>query len=117
MSALRPFISCLNPLTITDSNGIQRQVPCGTCPACLSRKSSVYESQLINEMRSNRYNYLLTLTYDDVSVPRFTPFFIDTPEVTAYSLRPVGRVSSLYSVNPLCRNRKDDSYGISSLRS
>ena len=110
MSTLRPFISCLSPISITDTNGIMRQVPCNSCPACLSRKSSIYESQLINEMRSNLYNYMLTLTYDDESVPRFTPCFINSSEVTAYALRPVGRVSALYSENPLCRNRKDDNY-------
>lgn len=41
-------------------------VPCGICSECLNNKARNWVSRLMLESRLHKYNYFLTLTYDDM---------------------------------------------------
>lgn len=66
-----PFTRCLHPRRII--NPYTREsivVECGSCPACSLRKSSLAAMRVKLESLSHRYCMFVTLTYDNVSLPR-----------------------------------------------
>lgn len=62
--------SCRYPRVIKNKRGKEICVSCGYCPDCANRKSVHYTNMLINESKSSRYSYFVTLSYDEFNVPR-----------------------------------------------
>lgn len=61
---------CQNPRTIVNKYTHESVlVPCGTCPSCLLRRSSIQTNLLTTYSAQFRYVYFVTLTY----APRFLP--------------------------------------------
>jgi len=58
-----------NPRYPIYSNDRQVPVPCGKCPACLSRRTSVWTFRLKQHARNATTSYFVTLTYDTRFVP------------------------------------------------
>lgn len=44
-------------------------VPCGKCPACLSRRRSMWSTRLHYEVKASLSAYFITFTYDDEHLP------------------------------------------------
>ena len=66
-----PFSKCLNPKRII--NPYTREslvVECGRCPACSLRKSSLNAMKVKLESLCHKYKMFVTLTYNNVSLPR-----------------------------------------------
>ena len=58
-----------NPRYPIYSNDRQVPVPCGKCPACLSRRTSVWTFRLKTQAKNANTSYFVTLTYDTRFVP------------------------------------------------
>jgi len=58
-----------NPRYPIYSNDRQVPVPCGKCPACLSRRTSVWTFRLKTHAKNANTSYFVTLTYDTRFVP------------------------------------------------
>lgn len=58
-----------NPRYPIYSNDRQVPVPCGKCPACLSRRTSVWTFRLKQHAKNATTSYFVTLTYDTRFVP------------------------------------------------
>lgn len=58
-----------NPRYPIYSNDRQVPVPCGKCPACLSRRTSVWTFRLKQHAKNAINSYFVTLTYDTRFVP------------------------------------------------
>ncbi len=58
-----------NPRYPIYSNDRQVPVPCGKCPACLSRRTSVWTFRLKTHAKNAITSYFITLTYDTRFVP------------------------------------------------
>ena len=58
-----------NPRYPIYSNDRQVPVPCGKCPACLSRRTSVWTFRLKQQAKNANTSYFITLTYDTRFVP------------------------------------------------
>lgn len=58
-----------NPRYPIYSNDRQVPVPCGKCPACLSRRTSVWTFRLKQQAKNALSSYFITLTYDTRHVP------------------------------------------------
>lgn len=66
-----PFVKCLQPKSIINPyTGEHLVVPCGSCPACSLRKSSVNAMKCKMESLSHKYTMFITLTYNNISLPR-----------------------------------------------
>lgn len=61
--------SCLHPRKITTRRGEIRYVRCGKCAACTNNKSFSYTQQCQLESSAHRYNFFVTLTYDNYHIP------------------------------------------------
>lgn len=60
---------CISPLMIVRS-GTREVVPCGKCNFCLETKRSDWTFRILQEVKIAESAYFLTLTYDDVNIPR-----------------------------------------------
>ena len=58
-----------NPRYPIYSNDRQVPVPCGKCPACLSRRTSVWTFRLKTQAKNANTSHFVTLTYDTRFVP------------------------------------------------
>ncbi len=58
-----------NPRYPIYSNDRQVPVPCGKCPACLSRRTSVWTFRLKTHAKNANTSHFVTLTYDTRFVP------------------------------------------------
>lgn len=67
-----PFIKCLHPVQVNTLKGITL-VRCGKCPACESSIKSELQLRIQCEAKKHKHSYFVTLTYDDVHLPLFTP--------------------------------------------
>ena len=67
-----PFIKCLHPVQVNTFKGITL-VRCGKCPACESSIKSELHLRIQCEAKKHKHSYFVTLTYDDVHLPLFTP--------------------------------------------
>lgn len=54
------------------------EVPCGKCEACLVRRTNEWSFRLLKEMENSTSALFVTLTYDDLHVPRY----VNTNELT-----------------------------------
>ena len=73
-----PFIKCLNPRKIV--NPYTREqiiVECGCCPACSLRKSSMNAMKVKLESLSHKYNMFISLTYNNISLPKMMLYSIN----------------------------------------
>lgn len=62
--------SCLTPFTVKNKcTNDSIPVPCGKCPACLSRRVSGWSFRLMQEDRVSESSIFLTFTYDTLTVP------------------------------------------------
>lgn len=65
-------LQCHHPRTVP--NRYTRElitVPCGTCPACLLRKSNLRTALLMNWASNYKYRFFVTLTYKNEFLPTF----------------------------------------------
>lgn len=66
-----PYTKCLNPRRIMNPyTGEHLVVPCGVCPSCSLRKSAMNALKCKLESMSHKYTMFITLTYNNVSLPR-----------------------------------------------
>lgn len=66
-----PYIKCLHPRTITNKyNGEYMLVPCGECEVCAMRKASQNTLRVQLESKNHLYCRFITLTYDELNIPR-----------------------------------------------
>lgn len=71
MATKYPFIKCLHPKQIVNPYTKEPLiVPCGKCEACLLQKSAMNTLKCKLECNSHRFNEFVTLTYDDIYVPK-----------------------------------------------
>ena len=70
MSELMPFVKCVSPYQVIVGTSKQL-VPCGSCWVCRMNKNKVHAQQLSLTQSVYRFCYFITLTYDEVNVPRF----------------------------------------------
>ena len=56
-------------------------IPCGQCVGCRLKRSQDWATRCMLESKSHKYNYFLTFTYDDLSVPVSTYIDQDTGEI------------------------------------
>lgn len=70
MKELKNFISTCRNTQVVKNNGKSVVVSCGHCPDCIAKRSAKYRDLLIKEMDSNKYNHFVTLSYDDIFVPK-----------------------------------------------
>lgn len=76
-------MTCLTPLNI----GTQ-SVACGRCEACLVRRSNEWAFRLFQELEVSKNAYFVTLTYDELNVPRGeVPVYIRTHRLSSDELR------------------------------
>lgn len=64
-----PWVSCFNPVSITDCFGRVLQVGCGSCPACQELKRNSLSNRLALEEHRSKYCSFVTLTYDEIHLP------------------------------------------------
>jgi hypothetical protein len=78
-----------NPRYPIYSNDRQVPVPCGKCPACLSRRTSVWTFRLKTHAKNAISSYFVTLTYDTRYVPISSRGFLtlDKRDVQLYFKR------------------------------
>jgi hypothetical protein len=78
-----------NPRYPIHSNDRQVPVPCGKCPACLSRRTSVWTFRLKTHAKNAISSYFITLTYDTRFVPISSRGFLtlDKRDVQLYFKR------------------------------
>jgi hypothetical protein len=78
-----------NPRYPIYSNDRQVPVPCGKCPACLSRRTSVWTFRLKTHAKNANTSYFITLTYDTRCVPISSRGFLtlDKRDVQLYFKR------------------------------
>lgn len=48
-------------------------VPCGHCAGCLNHRAQEWQNRIEVELSQHRYNFFVTLTYDNDNVPVFHP--------------------------------------------
>lgn len=72
MSSVSDNLFCAFPVITHDRFGDSLVVPCGKCPACLSRKNSVNLSKVLSLFASHKYALFVTLTYDNDHLPYFS---------------------------------------------
>ena len=73
-----PFARCLNPRRILNPYTHESLVvECGHCPACSLRKSSINALKVRLESLSHKYTMFVTLTYNNVSLPRMLVKYIN----------------------------------------
>ena len=83
-------MACLHPIIIKNKTGFHK-VSCGRCPACMNVKASRY-SQLCNiESQKHKYNFFVTLTYDDDHLP--------TASCNPISWNDVGQIEEILFLN------------------
>lgn len=60
----------MSPFMKTDKvNGKRYQLPCGKCPACVSRRTSGWAFRLMQEERNSSSALFITLTYNSNHIP------------------------------------------------
>lgn len=65
--------TCLSPVIVHNQyTGDAMRVPCGTCAACLMKKSYTNEMRCRIQQRISKYCYFVTLTYASPYVPYYT---------------------------------------------
>lgn len=70
-----PFTKCMNPQRIRNPHtGEWIKVSCGKCEACRNSKSSLQSMKCKLESIAHKYCIFLTLTYDEVNIPRVRLF-------------------------------------------
>lgn len=74
---------CEHPVRLK-IHGRFQYVPCGKCNTCRNRHASVWIQRLEDEFKCHKYAYFVTLTYDEVHVPRL--FLNKDPHVGDYYL-------------------------------
>lgn len=66
-------MDCISPMSLPKPNGygsIDRHVvPCGNCPACLSKARSAWSFRLRQELKKAESAFFITLTYDEDNSP------------------------------------------------
>lgn len=64
---------CFHPLIIKDKKRptLERQVPCGKCPACRRAYQLQWIVRLKEELKHSAAGYFVTLTYEDSAQPSF----------------------------------------------
>lgn len=70
MSEILPFVSCLEPVQVKTSKGLQL-VPCGHCVACENKRRSELRAMVANEELKAKHSFFITLTFDDEHLPLF----------------------------------------------
>ncbi|WNK13911.1 MAG: replication initiator protein [Microvirus sp.] len=56
---------CMTPYSVKNKlNGTYADVPCGRCPACVSRRTSAWSFRLMQESKRHEHSSFITLTYD-----------------------------------------------------
>lgn len=55
---------------VTGSNSSHRMVPCGQCISCRMAKKKEWALRCMHEQRQHKSSLFLTLTYDEITVPR-----------------------------------------------
>lgn len=66
-----PFVKCLKPRRILNPYTCESLiVECGSCPSCLQRKASLSAMKCKLESLSHKYCMFITLTYNNISLPR-----------------------------------------------
>lgn len=71
MRNLYPFIKCLHPRQIVNPYTYEvLLVPCRACEACACQRSAMNSLKCKLECMTHKYNEFVTLTYDDVHVPK-----------------------------------------------
>jgi len=69
---------CLAPVIHKQKNSKSyEQFPCGSCPACRSRRASAWSFRLMQEEKYAHSAYFLTLTYNEKSLIRTPNGFLD----------------------------------------
>lgn len=70
-SYLYAQIGCEKPIFVETMSGKRIPVPCGHCPACLSRRRQMWSKRLVDESQDERciHAFGFTLTYDSKHVP------------------------------------------------
>ncbi|MBR3287738.1 MAG: hypothetical protein IKI72_07975 [Bacteroidales bacterium] len=75
-----PF-RCFRPVSV-DSGGQRRTVGCYHCPACQSSRMQEYQRMIEIEASQSRYQYFITLTYDQDHLP--TAYIADDSLVSSF---------------------------------
>lgn len=84
-----PFVKCLNPKRIYNpALGRYIIVGCGHCEACLLKKSQVSAQKCRIESNYHKYNYFVTLTYNDENIPLVTPIYGNTNQIQLFFKTP-----------------------------
>lgn len=66
--------SCESPLRLRNRYTDELvTVPCGKCKACILNKASKYSLLCSLEELSNRFSYMITLTYSNRHIPKMLP--------------------------------------------
>ncbi len=63
-------MQCFHPIIVKQS-GIEREVPCGKCPACRRNYQLQWIARLKEELRHSEAAFFVTLTYEDAQQPSF----------------------------------------------
>lgn len=93
------FSHCLSPKKIYNRYTRHIEiVPCGECFACKNKKASVITKRVESEIKSHRFSYMFTLTYNNDSIPRMELF---RDKKGTLQIRPTGRLSETYTRFPL----------------
>lgn len=78
------LLSCSNPQRVYNKYlGDYVTVPCGRCAICKNRRAAKYTNLLERERLQHRYCFFVTLTYDEVCIPKVQPviFYEDGTDV------------------------------------
>lgn len=60
---------CYTPIYVKTLSGDKVPVPCGKCPVCAARRTSIWSFRLMQEYNVSVSAHFLTLTYDTDNVP------------------------------------------------
>lgn len=75
LSEVKSPVSCFHPnLVYNPYLGDYVVVPCRTCAACRSAYARDLQNRIEDECRAHRFNFFVTLTYDNEHLPMFYAF-------------------------------------------
>ena len=75
--------SCEHPLRLRNRYTDELvTVPCGKCKACILNKASKYSLLCSLEEISNRFSYMITLTYSNRHIPKMLPIKVTSDRIT-----------------------------------
>ena len=79
---MNSLVNCLHPFKRKDAQGYVQLLPCHDCELCRSRKRAEWSQRLQEESKRHKYKFFVSLTYNDLFVPKYTKVYGDLVDLS-----------------------------------